>query len=242
MLPDKTDILAKLQSEILHLQGFKTVNSCCLDNGLGVIKDAFPNGSFPLGCIHEFLTPQPECSAATNGFIAGLLAALMANNGTLLWIGTSRKLFPPALKPFGLLPERFIFIDLQKEKDVLWAIEEALKCRALSAVVGELSRISFIESRRLQLASEQSNVTGFILQGSSRLADTTASVSRWKVTPLISEPIDGLPGIGYPRWRVELLRVRNGKPTRWDIQWMNGKFVPTPNTTFSFNEQERKAG
>jgi protein ImuA len=238
----KADVFAALQSDILRLEGFKSVNSGSLDSGLGVIKNAFPNASFPLGCLHEFMSSQPEDSAATNGFIAGLLASLMGNYGTLLWIGSSRKLFPPALKAFGLTPEHFIFIDVQKQKDVLWVMDEALKCPALSAVVGELKDISFTESRRLQLAAEHSQVTGFVLRHTSRTPNTTACVSRWKITSMISEPIDDLPGIGYPKWRVELLRVRNGKPDSWDIQWMNGKFVPVYQTPHLFKEQKQKAG
>src|SRR5690606_40358249 len=49
--------------------------------------------------------------------------------------------FPPGLKRFGVEPDRVIFIDLKREKDVLWAMEQGLKCSTLSAVVGELQEI-----------------------------------------------------------------------------------------------------
>jgi protein ImuA len=218
-------ILANLQSDILHLQGFKSTSNASLDLKLGVIKNAFPNASFPLGAVHEFLSEQKEDAASANGFIAGLLSALMGNSGSTLWISSSRTLFPPALKTFGIDPDRFIFIDLQKEKDVTWAMDEALKCGALTSVVGEVQKISFTESRRLQLAVERSQVTGFILRNNVRNLSTTACVSRWKITPMPSEPINDLPGIGFPKWRVELQRVRNGKPGVWDIQWTNREFV-----------------
>jgi protein ImuA len=225
----KADIIAELQTDILRLQGFKPLNNSAIDVGLGPIKDAFPNGSFPLGAVHEFLSASVEDSAASSGFIAGLLSSLMGNNGTALWISSSRKLFPPALKTFGIQPDRFIFIDLQKEKDVIWAMDEALKCGALTAVVGEVQEISFTASRRLQLAVEQSQVTGFILRNNYRKLNTTACVSRWKITPLASEMVDNLPGLGFPKWRVELLRIRNGRPGVWDIKWMQEKFVCVPN-------------
>jgi protein ImuA len=218
------EIFEKLQTDILRLEGFKPSNSTSVDLGLGPIVNAFPNASFPLGCIHEFLSGNAEDAAATSGFTAGLLSSLTENNGTLLWISSSRQLFPPALKSFGIQPDRFIFIDLQKEKDVLWAMDEALKCGALVAVVGEVRDISFTASRRLQLAVEQSNVTGFIFRHNVRKLNTTACVSRWKITSLPSETVEDLPGIGFPKWRVELLRIRNGRPGVWDIQWRNGKF------------------
>lgn len=242
MSPSKVDILKNLQTDILRLQGFKSVNNVTLDLGLGPIKNAFPNGSFPLGAVHEFLSAQAEDAASTSGFIAGLLSSLMGGNGITLWISSLRTLFPPALKNFGIDPDRFVFIDLQKEKDVIWAMDEALKCGALSAVVGELREIDFRSSRRLQLAVEQSQVTGFILRNNYRNLNTTACVSRWKITPLPSELEDDLPGIGFPKWRVELLRIRNGKSGAWDIQWINGRFVPVYNFPFVSQLQQKKAG
>lgn len=227
-------IIAGLQTDILRLQGFKPSDSAAVDVGLGPILDAFPGASFPLGAVHEFLFERKEDIAATSGFVAGLLAPLMGSSGTSLWISASRTLFPPALESFGIQPDRLIFIDLQKETDVLWAMDEALKCGALSAVVGEMQAIGFTASRRLQLAVEQSRVTGFVLRRTSRKLNTTACVSRWKITTLPSLLItadsgqgnsaDELPGIGFPQWRVELLRIRNGRPGIWDLQWVNGKF------------------
>jgi protein ImuA len=85
--------------------------------------------------------------------------------------------------------------------------------------------IDFTSSRRLQLAVEQSEGTGFIIRKNLRKITTTACLSRWKITSLASIPIEGtLPGIGFPQWKVELLRMRNGKSGSWTVQWANGRF------------------
>jgi protein ImuA len=238
----KTDILKDLQADILRLQGFKAGKNGSLDTGLEVMKDSFPNGSFPVGAVHEFLSTQLEDIAPTSGFIAGLLSSLIKSNGIALWISSSRTLFPPALKSFGISPDRFIFIDLKKEKDVLWTMEEALKCGALTAVIGEMREIDFTASRRLQLAVEQSQVTGFVVRTNYRKPTTTACVSRWKITSLPSELEDALPGVGFPKWRVELLRMRNGRSGMWDIQWTHGRFMPVYESNFILQEQKRKTG
>ncbi|HTE29786.1 MAG TPA: hypothetical protein VK666_05385, partial [Chryseolinea sp.] len=106
------------------------------------------------------------------------------------------------------------------------AMDEALKCGKLATVIGEMQEMTFTASRRLQLAVEQSQVTGFILRRNPRALNATACVSRWKITTLQSETFENLPGVGYPKWRAELLRIRNGKPGIWDIKWMDGRFVP----------------
>jgi protein ImuA len=242
MLPlAKSEIVTGLQTDILRLQGFHSFKTKSLDVGLGPIEEAFPNATFPVGAVHEFLTATKEEQAASGGFISGLLAALMRHHGAIAWISAARTLFPPALKNFGVEPDRFIFIDLQKEKEVIRAMEEALKCGALTAVVAELKDLSFIDSRRLQLAVEQSQVTGFIIRTNYKSPNTTACISRWRITPLRSEAFDDLPGVGFPKWNVELIRMRNGKPGAWSLQCINGRFTVSASELIE-RHQQKKAG
>lgn len=215
---------SQLQADILRLQGFKPAGSGLGALSLGAIDAAFPNRTFPTGAVHEVVSPASEDLAAASGFLTGLMAALMRPKGVAVWISTRRTVFPPALKAFGIKPDRLLFVEVPRERDALWAMEEALKSPALTAVVGELRDISFTASRRLQLAVEQSQVTGFIINRATRLT-TTACVSRWRITSLPSETPDALPGIGLPQWRVELLRIRNGRPGVWQVQWQKNRFV-----------------
>lgn len=240
----KADIIAALQREILSLQGYRAVSDGAAVNvGLEAVTRSFPHAVFPTGVIHEFLTEAPEHTAATGGFIAGLLSALMRRSGACIWISTSRRFFPPALKMFGVEPDRFIFVDLQREKDVLWAMEESLKCEGLSAVIADLADITFTQSRRVQLVVEQSGVTCFLLRTDPRKLNTIASVAQWKVRPLPSELEKGMPGVGFPRWNVELLKVRNGQPGRWKVEWSAGRFMMLPEEWVPVaSGQDRKAG
>ena len=225
MTGSKADIIAQLQRDILPLQGFRpALKNRTLDAGLGPINKAFPDASFPVGAVHEFISNNIEDAAATSGFVAGLISTLMQGNGALIWISASRTIFPPALKSFGIPPERIIFIDLQKEKEIMWAMEEALKCKGLSAVIGEMQELNFTASRRLQLAVEQSRVTGFILRRNPRSINTTACLTRWQITAAQSQLAEGMPGVGFPRWNVELLKVRNGYPGKWQIEFVAGRF------------------
>jgi protein ImuA len=166
----------------------------------------------------------------------------MQQGGACLWISLSRKLFPPSLTAFNVMPDQFIFIDLQQEKDVLWTMEQALKCKGLAAVVAEVRDINAIQSRRLQLAVESSKVTGFLLRNDPRKLGANTCVARWQVTPLPSELDDELPGVGFPRWRVELLRVRNGNPGSWKLEWTNNGFAPVKENTELNLAESRIAG
>ena len=115
-------------------------------------------------------------------------------------------------------------MDQVKPKEMLWAMEEALKCEGLAAVVGEIPDLSFTVSRRLQLAVEQSSVTGFILRLKPRQVGITACIARWKIKPLPSKLEEGMPGVGYPRWNIELEKTRNGRPGNWQVEYVGGQF------------------
>lgn len=225
--PDKKELISRLQKGILQWEGYKPPPAGIQELvGLGPVEAAFPNGVFPLGAVHELVCGNTEQAAASAGFVTGLLSVLMQNGGACLWTGPSANLYPPALKAFGIEPDRVVFIHLLKDKDILWTVEEALKCTGLAAVVGETAELNFKQSRRLQLAVEQSQGTGFIMRNQSAKMGATACAARWQITPLPSGQVDGLPGLGFPRWQAELLQVRNGRPGSWAIEWVDGKFRP----------------
>jgi protein ImuA len=223
----KKELISRLQKDILQWEGYQPPPAGTHDLvGLGPVEAAFPNGVFPLGAVHELVCGNTEQATASGGFVTGLLSVLMQNGGACLWIGLSGNLFPMAFSAFGVEPDRVIFVTLSKDKEVLWVMEEALKCAGLAAVIGELREIDFKQSRRLQLAVEQSHVTGFVLRNEPDKMGNTACAARWKIKPLPGEPVDGLPGLGFPRWQVDLLRVRNGRPGSWIVDWSDGKFIP----------------
>lgn len=239
----KANIIAQLKKDILPLQGFKRRSNAEALEGIPVaMKNAFPNAVFPLGAVHELIAESAEDATATSGFIAAILASIMQKGGTSIWINGSPSIFPPALKSFGIRPENIIFIYLKKEKDILWVMEEALKCKGLSAVIGELQDLSFTASRRLQLAIEQSQATGFIVRRNPRSLNTSACLARWKITSLPSQLPANMPGVGFRRWNAELLKVRNGKPASWQIEFVDGRLRHVPKITIIHQQSQKKTG
>jgi protein ImuA len=195
-----------------------------------------------LAAVHEFLTANHQEVAPTSGFITCLLSSLMVKGGVTVWISTVNSIFPPALKLLGISPEKIIFISTLTEKEKLWVMEEALKCEGLAAVVGEIKDIDFTASRRLQLAVEKSRVTGFLIRSNAKALTINACTARWKITSLPSLS-NGIPGIGFPRWNIELLKIRNGKPGSWQMEWANNKLQPVFETTLAEPSlSQRKTG
>jgi protein ImuA len=223
-MSSKAELLNRLRKEVAALQGHRRAaagNDAV--SQLSAINEAFPQGGFPLAGLHEFFCSAPEEQTAARAFVSGLLSTSRQQEGAIIWIGTPPLPFPPALTRFGIHPHQVIFLELRNEKEITWALGEALKCEVLQAVVGELRELSLTSSRRLQLAIEQSGVPCFLLRYQPRNG-TTTSHTRWQVSPLPSLAEDGLPGLGPPRWKVELLKARNGRPGTWELEWVSGRF------------------
>lgn len=242
MSKSSADIVNQLQAEINSIQGYKPAEAGVRRMGLGPVEAAFPNGIFPEAGIHEFITTSREGSAASEGFIAALLAKLLSKGGVAIWVSISHALFPPALVGYGVQPDRIVFINVERLKDALWVTEEALKCEGVSAVISEIRDLGFTESLRLQHAVEQSKITGFILRKSPRAVGSAACCARWKITPHPSRSVAGLPGIGYRRWNVALDKVRNGHPGNWLVEWTDKGLQVVEKETRFVSEERRNVG
>ncbi|WP_342772189.1 damage-inducible protein [Azospirillum griseum] len=193
--------------------------------GLPVIDHHLPGGGLPLGAVHEVSDGDvgPSHIAAATLFVAGIVARA---SGPVLWCLRMPDLYAPALAQVGLEPDRVIYGEAPDERMLPLLIEEGLRHRSLAVVVGELSRLPMVASRRLQIAAEQSGVTAVLLRrrpqsATAEFSQPTASLTRWRVTalpstsPLVTGPV---PGIGRPRWRVELVRCRSGKVGEWELE------------------------
>lgn len=239
-MENRKQTISRLRQDILKWEGYKPpANGRFETLGLGPLEQAFPNRVFPRNCVHELVCANSEQAAAAKGFVSGVLSLLAGGSGICVWIGRARRLFAPALANFGVDPHQVIFISLLQDKDALWVMEEALKCPGLTAVVCELGEVDFRQSQRFQRAVEQSRVTGFLLRNAAAKLSPTACAARWQVSALPSTDLDGLPGLGFLRWQVALLKVRNGQTGSFVLEWQEGRFVPLVARVVS---EERQVG
>ena len=208
--------------------------------GVPEIDRALPGGGLRLGCIHEVVGDE-----AATGFCAVLLARAGGGGGdsgerggSLLWLARGDDLYAPGLVRYGIGAGRLLVVSgLHRQADMLWAMEEALRCRALAGVVAEAEAIGLTAGRRLMLAAEGTGVLGLVLSrgGGGRGrggAGVAAAVSRWRVTAVPGVEMAGKAGSSCrmpddreqpetdgARWRVEVLHCRGGRPSEWITAW-----------------------
>ena len=207
--------------------------------GIAAIDRALPGGGLARGALHEILGMggDEEDGALAAAFAAGILARL-EKNGIVLWCLPRLDLYGPGLAAHGLDPGRLVLVRARRDAEILWAMEEGLRAPGVAAVVGEVGALAAVASRRLQLAAEHSGVTALVLrrwrngeEAARERNRPNAAATRWRIAALTSgahltlpsSPREGRgvfnePGIGRPRWRVELLRCRGGEPASWETE------------------------
>jgi protein ImuA len=211
--------IEELRQRIRRLEGAAGRRRLVLPFGIKAIDRRLPEGGLALGALHEVAGGG---QGAINGAAAALFTAGIAarTRGKVLWCITRPDLFAPALAQAGLMPDRVIYVEAGDEKSVLICFEEGLRHGGLGAVVAEVARLSMMASRRLQLAAEGSGTIGLAIRRWRRPAEAadfgqpTASITRWRVSALPATPLP-VPGVGRPRWQLELIRCRAGESADW---------------------------
>lgn len=214
--------IADLRRYLERVEGHGRGESEVLPFGLAAIDALLPHGGLPRGHLHEAIEggAASHYAGLATLFAAGIVARM---SGPVLWCLRGRDLFAPALARVGLHPDRVIFCETWKDRDVLPAMEEGLKCGGLAGVVGEVSKLSLNASRRLQLCAGESGVTALIIRRWHSMAEKyaagepNAAATRWRVSPQPS-PLSGFDGLPRQHWQLDLLRVRGGEPHSWIVE------------------------
>jgi protein ImuA len=194
---------------------------------------ALPEGGLELGVIHEIVPAGAGDVAAALGFSLGLLARIAGNRqGPVLWATTQDPArhgtaYPVGLMAAGLDPGRLIQVSTRTARDMFWTLEESLTTSAFAVAFGFLARdgrhYDFTASRRLSLRAAESGGTVILLRIAEDTSGSTAAATRWSVSARPSLPIHfpghAMPGLGPPRWQVDLMRCKRGRPRGWLVEW-----------------------
>lgn len=210
--------LAALRDQIRRLEGFGG-GAAVVPLGVPAVDACLPGGGLPLGRIEAVTAADP---GAGTGFCAWALARVaLATGKPAAWIVRGRDLYAPGLAAYGLTPDRLIAVRAPRGADALWALEECLRSRRLSAALLEVDRVDMTAGRRLQLAAEAGGTAGFLLFGAQAGKESAAraptAALRWRAAPVPTSP--GENRMDWPAicWDVALERAQAGKPGVWRL-------------------------
>ena len=146
----------------------------------------------------------------------------------VLWVRQSLmareagRLYGHGLAALGLPHRRLVTVSLRKPAAVLWTIEEALKSKALAAVVADAdpAKLDLATVRRLVLAAATGATPAVLCLPKPDAQAVAGAHTRWQVTPAASQapPFDP-EAPGHPAWTIALQHCRGGRPGNASAEW-----------------------
>ena len=245
-------VLDRLRRELCAAEaatGLTLEGGTALELGISAI-DGVLGGGLSCGALHEIAAAHETETAAATGFALALAARQgftscqgasraeerVGSTGiagrNVLWIAEDLSLaengapYGPGLDGAGIAPERLITVTAARGRDVLWAMEEALRCRAVGVVIGEMrSRgIDQVMTRRLALAAAAGDTLGLLLRTAPH-DEPSAAATRWIIGATPSSFLrsgggdERCHGLGPPRLTARLVRNRRGHLGAWIVEW-----------------------
>lgn len=229
-----------------------------IPTGLMPIDRALPRGGLPGGAITEILSESPGIGAMSLAMrlaaqclggeqphvgravpaknvgraVPAANVAMPSGPGgddrSIVLVDTFGDFYPPAAWQYGLMLDRLIVLRPRSVRDAFWAVDQALRCSAVAAVIAPLDGFDERGSRRLQLAAESSGCLGLILRPARQRTKVKSFAAvqmliegavdeLWVDQSTQAPPLWSLPEQTYDYdsglCRITLLRVREGTPT-----------------------------
>jgi protein ImuA len=254
MHPLRADTLRQLRHSMARLDASQqALTQAKRPLRLGVdALDSVLTGGLAFGALHELAPALPIDTGAATGFALALAARAIRSEhdlgrkpgtpfrdharGHVLWIQSDfGKIehgapYGPGLDLFGLALDRLTVLTVAHTNDMLWAMEEALRCRAIKLVIGELpeERASDdgMAARRLSFTARDAGGLALLLRPHPAVAPSAAA-TRWQVSAAPSTP-DEFGGLGHTIFALSLTKNRRGPCGRWLIAWDHHEHVFQP--------------
>jgi len=227
--------LAALRESIVALENRPPLGETAADLRRKPGKDFLASAP---GLLHEIFTPEARNAGAVLGFALGQARSLIKpQRPAVFYMELAHEsqerglLYGPGLENFGFDPRHLTLVRTRTLPELLWAIEEALACRAVAAVIADIGGnpkiLDFTVSRRLSLRAASGGAS-LLLNRYGEQREASAAQLRWRVEPAVSE------GHRYdtqsparPRWAVflekGLLSTEHGREGgHWLLDWKNG--------------------
>jgi len=178
------------------------------------------------GALHGEVFASARETGGTAAALALVMDGLELGRRSVLWVQDAAALRLGGRPYRPGLPEplrhRLIHIAAKSPQDLLFALEEGVRCRDFAFVIGELAgnpkALDFTASRRLTLAIEKHGVP-LMLVRLDAARDLSSARIRWQVRSAPSPaPQWNAFAPGPPRWHAELFRARGHTPGEWILR------------------------
>ena len=171
------------------------VVTACISTGCDALDAMFPGHGIRQGSLVEWVEDGDASGAGTLALLAG--CRFCETERPAILVDFQRQIYPLALSALGFDLSTIIVVHPHSEREVLWACEESLRCKAVALVWARVEHLTGIAFRRLQLAAEESGGIGFLVRSCTALRQPSWADVRLLVTP---RPTQG----EFPRFQIKV--------------------------------------
>lgn len=135
-----------------------------LSTGCFALDHLLPTGGLKIDALTEWIGETDSSGASTMSLIAAA-NQLKTNSLPLVVIDHDQQFYPPAAVALGIPAERMIVVRPESRSDLVWSIDQALRCDSVAAVWAPVgSWLKDHDARRFQLAAEIGNTPGLLVR------------------------------------------------------------------------------
>lgn len=170
-----------------------------LPSGFAALDALLPGAGWPIGALTEILTDRSGIGELQ--LLVPALVRLTREDRWVAFIAPPYIPYAPALRRAGVNLAHVLVVHPRESKDVLWAVEQALRAGTCGAVLAWPAMADMKRLRRLQLAAEAGNALGVLFRPGRVAGESSPAALRLRLEPVTQ----GL--------AVHILKRRGGWPT-----------------------------
>ncbi len=238
-----------------HIRSWHDRKHAVLKTGWHAVDESF--GGLPCG-LHEWfgVADQPfqqKRSRARRGRWSPPVCALvhLARRVKRAWpmrwvVWVGERCFPYGAALVGrdrkrAMLEQSLFITTKNADSHFWAIDVALRCPAVGAVIADGSTFSMAATRRVQLLAQSHQTWALLTRPPWERHELSAAQSRWLVHPTLSSNTVSI----KPCWTLELVRCKGVQletiRAKWIMEWDRATSTLDLSTTLADPVGDQKA-
>ena len=187
-----------------------------ISTGFPALDDVLADQGWPPAGLVELLSE--DYGIGELRLLSPALATLSSTDDRCIaWVNPPHLPYAPALHAVGIDPARVLLVNANDHAEALWALEQACKSGACSAVLGWLEpsagereglaprmkepKVRFTEIRRLQFAAKQGRTWANLFRPVRATREASAAELRLRLGPLSED-----------RLNVDIVKRRGGWP------------------------------
>ena len=161
---DQQSVLRRLRQKVGCVSTASPKSPQQFSAGNTGIDEMLPSGGLKTDTLTEWISGSNSSSAAALSLIVAA-GHLKSTDGPLVVVDANGQFHPPAAMALGIAAERIVLVRPKNHSDLVWAIDQALRCEAVAAVWSEVSaKLDDKDARRFQLAAEIGKTPGLFVR------------------------------------------------------------------------------